>query len=163
MTAGLIDLGVHYQVGTTGTNIGIAIRNFGLNGTASGDLPRETVEGETVVEDDFEDLVPPTTFMLGMSYDVLRGAGDHALTVSGQLTNPNDDSELFNFGAEYVFADLLALRTGYAFGADEASMPSFGFGLNVPGLGERRVRADYGFAQFDRLGVTHRVGVTASL
>ncbi|GAB5537055.1 MAG: type IX secretion system outer membrane channel protein PorV [Rubricoccaceae bacterium] len=162
MDAALIDLGVHYKVGTTGANIGIAIRNFGLNGLASGDVPRTTVEGETVTEDEFEDLVPPTTFLLGMSYDVMRGAGDHALTVSGQLTNPNDNSEQFNVGTEYVFADLLAVRAGYAFGVDEASLPTFGFGVNVPGLGDRTVRADYGFAQLDRLGTAHRIGVTAS-
>ncbi|MEL6616053.1 MAG: PorV/PorQ family protein [Bacteroidota bacterium] len=162
MDAALVDLGVHYAVGTTGANIGIAIRNFGLNGVASGDLPRTTVEGETVTEDDFEDLVPPTTFLLGMSYDVLRGGGDHALTVSGQLTNPNDNAEQFNVGAEYVFSDLLAVRAGYAFGADEANLPTFGFGVNVPGLGDREIRADYGFAQLDRLGTAHRIGVTAS-
>ena len=162
MDAALVDLGVHYKVGTTGANIGIAIRNFGLNGVASGTLPRTTVEGETVTEDEFEDLVPPTTFLLGMSYDVMRGAGDHALTVSGQLTNPNDNSEQFNIGAEYVFADLLSVRTGYAFGVDEADLPTFGFGVNVPGLGDREVRADYGFAQLDRLGTAHRIGVTAS-
>ncbi|HIG73475.1 MAG TPA: PorV/PorQ family protein [Bacteroidetes bacterium] len=162
MDAALLDLGVHYRVGETGAAIGIAIRNFGLNGTASGDLPRETVDGGTVTEDDFEDLVPPTTFLLGMSYDVMT-EGDHALTVSGQLTNPNDDSELFNLGAEYVFADLLSLRTGYAFGADERTTPSVGFGLQIPGLGERSLRADYAFSQFDRLGATHRIGLTASL
>ena len=162
MGAPLLDLGVHYRVGETGANIGIAIRNFGLNGVASGDLPRTTVGGETVTESDFEDLVPPTTFLLGMSYDLLRGAGDHALTVSGQLTNPNDNAEQFNVGAEYVFADLLALRAGYAFGIDEGKLPTFGFGVNIPGLGDREVHADYGFAQLDRLGTTHRVGITAS-
>ncbi len=161
MSAGLVDLGVAYKVGDTGANIGIAIRNFGLNGVASGDLPRRTVEGGTETESDFEDLVPPTIFLLGLSYDVMRTA-DHAVTVSGQLTNPNDNSEQFNLGAEYVFGGLLALRTGYAFGVDEGNLPSFGFGINVPGLGDREVRADYGFTQLDRLGSTHRIGVTAS-
>ena len=162
MDAALVDLGVHYKVGTTGANIGIAIRNFGLNGLASGDLLRTTVDGQTTIEDEFEDIVPPTTFMLGMSYDVLRGAGDHALTVAGQLTNPNDNSEQFNVGAEYIFADLLSVRGGYAFGVDEADLPTFGFGINVPGLGEHLIRADYGYAQLDRLGAAHRIGVTAS-
>jgi len=162
MDAALVDLGVHYTVGTTGANIGIAIRNFGLNGLASGDLPRTTVDGATTTENEFEDIVPPTTFMLGMSYDVLRGAGDHALTLAGQLTNPNDNSEQFNVGAEYIFSDLLSVRGGYAFGVDEADLPTFGFGVNVPGLGDREIRADYGFAQLDRLGTAHRIGVTAS-
>lgn len=158
--AALLDLGVHYRVGTTGAAIGVAIRNFGLNGEASGELERRTVDGSTVIETEFEDIVPPTTFMLGVSYDVLRSSDQHDLTVSGQLTNPNDNAEQFNVGAEYVWGDLLALRAGYAFGVEEALLPSFGFGVNVPGLGMRSLRADYGFARLDRLGATHRVGVS---
>lgn len=161
-TAPMLDLGVHYRVGETGAAIGVAIRNFGLNGAADGELPRETVEGETVVEDDFEDVVPPTTFLLGVSYDVLKNSPEHALTVAGQLTNPNDNAEQLNVGAEYAWNDLLLLRAGYRFGVEEATSPSFGFGINVPGLGDRRIRADYGFARLDRLGATHRVGVNVS-
>lgn len=162
MTVPLLDLGVHYRVGETGAQIGVAIRNFGLNGEAAGQIERQTVEGETVIEDDFEDLVPPTTFLLGLGYDVVR-TGDHALTVAGQLTNPNDNAEQFNVGAEYVFAELLSLRAGYRFGVEEAATPTLGFGVDVPGLGERTIRADYGFETFDRLGPTHRIGVSVQL
>ena len=158
MTVPLLDLGVHYRVGDTGAQIGVAIRNFGLNGQAAGEIERQTVDGETVVEDEFEDLVPPTTFMLGLGYDVVR-AGDHALTLSGQLTNPNDNAEQFNVGAEYVWNELLSLRAGYRFGVEEATTPTLGFGVEVPGLGDRVIRADYGFEQYERLGPTHRIGV----
>ncbi|MEM6286240.1 MAG: PorV/PorQ family protein [Bacteroidota bacterium] len=161
-TAPMLDLGVHYRVGRTGAAIGVAIRNFGLNGAADGEIERQTVGGETVIENEFEDVVPPTTFLLGMSYEAFRQSDAHALTVSGQLTNPNDNAEQFNVGAEYAWADLLMLRTGYRFGVEEASLPSFGFGVNVPGLGDRQIRADYGFAQLDRLGATHRIGVNVS-
>ncbi len=162
MTVPLLDLGVHYRVGTTGAAIGVAIRNFGLNGHADGEIERPTVEGGTVVEDEFEDLVPPTTFMLGVGYEVIR-SGDHALTVAGQLTNPNDNAEQLNVGAEYVWGGLLSLRAGYRFGVEEVTMPSLGFGIQVPGLGDRRIRADYGYDQLDRLGATHRVGVSVQL
>ncbi len=162
MTVPLVDLGVAYRVGETGARIGVAIRNFGPNGQADGEIERQTVEGDVVVEDQFEDVVPPTTFMLGVGYDVMR-TGDHALTLSGQLTNPNDNAERFNVGAEYVFAELLSLRAGYRFGAEEAVLPTLGFGVEVPGLGTRRLRADYGFEQLERLGTTHRVGVSVRL
>ena len=162
MTVPLLDLGVHYRVGETGAQIGVAIRNFGLNGQAEGEIERETVDGETVIEDEFEDLVPPTTFMLGVGYDVLR-AGPHALTLAGQLTNPNDNAEQFNVGAEYVWSELLSLRAGYRFGVEEATAPSLGFGVQVPGLGDRQLRADYGYEQLDRLGATHRIGVSVQL
>ena len=78
---------------------------------------------------DFEEIVPPTTFQLGVGYRALRNVDDHELTLSGQLTNPNDNAEQLNVGAEYVWNDLLAVRTGYAFGVEEASAPTFGFGL----------------------------------
>ena len=159
MTVPLLDLGVHYRIGQTGAKIGVAIRNFGLNGQADGEIERQSVDGETIIENEFEDVVPPTTFMLGVGYDVVR-TGEHALSVAGQLTNPNDNAEQFNVGTEYVWNDLLALRAGYRFGVEEASLPSLGFGVVVPGLGERRLRADYAFDQLDRLGNTHRIGVS---
>ena len=159
MTVPLLDLGVHYNVGSTGASIGVAIRNFGLNGQAEGEIERPTVDGGVAVEDEFEDLVPPTTFMLGIGYDVIRSA-EHDLTIAGQLTNPNDNAEQFNVGAEYVWNDLLSLRGGYRFGVEEATTPTLGFGVDVPGLGDRSLRADYAFEQFERLGPTHRIGVS---
>ena len=157
----LLDLGVHYQVGLTGAAIGVAIRNFGLNGGLSGALGRNTIDQGTVTEEDFDEIVPPTLFLLGVSYAPLR-AGAHDLTVSGQLTSFNDNAEQFNVGAEYVWSDLLAVRTGYAFGNEEATVPAFGFGVFVPGLGTRQIRADYAFARFERLGSTHRIGVNVN-
>ena len=164
-TAGLLDLGVAYSIGQTGADIGVSIRNFGLNGDADGELDRPTDDGGTVTVTDFEGVVPPTTFQLGIGYQALRALDGHDLTVSGQLTNPNDNAERLNVGAEYVWNETLAVRTGYAFGAEEASTPTFGFGIAVPGLaGARsRLRADYGFARLDRLGTTHRIGISASL
>ena len=160
-TVGLLDLGVGYAVGTTGAEIGVSIRNFGLNGAADGELSRPTDDGGTATVMDFEEIVPPTTFQLGLAYRALRSLDGHALTLSGQLTNPNDNAEQLNVGAEYVWNDLLAVRTGYAFGVEEATTPTFGFGLALPdvtGTGAR-LRADYGFTRLDRLGATHRVGV----
>ena len=164
-SVGLLDLGVGYSVGVTGAEIGVSIRNFGLNGGADGELARPTDEGGTVAVTDFEEVVPPTTFQLGVAYRALQRLDDHDLTVSGQLTNPNDNAEQLNVGAEYVWNDLLAVRTGYAFGREEASAPTFGFGLALPdvtGTGTR-LRADYGFARLDRLGATHRIGVGVRL
>ena len=162
-TVGLLDLGVHYAIGQTGASIGVAIRNFGLNSALAGDLTRTTAQGTPVTESTFDDIVPPTTFLLGVSYDVLRQTEGSQLTVSGQLTNPNDNAERLNVGAEYTWNQLLAVRAGYQFGVEEASLPTFGFGVHVPGLGRTRLRADYGFAQLDRLGATHRIGVNLSL
>lgn len=165
-SAGLLDLGVAYRVGDTGVGFGVAIRNFGFKVSPGGTITRTTLEG-TVTETEFEGIDPPTTFLLGVSYKPLQAFGfaagsPHDLTVSGQLTNPNDNAERFNFGAEYVWNGLLALRTGYEFGRDEASAPSFGAGLVVPGIGPD-LRVDYGFNRLDRLGNVHRIGLNLRL
>ena len=165
-SAGLLDLGVSYRVGDTGVGFGVTIRNFGFEVSPGGSITRTTLEG-VVTETEFEGIDPPTTFLLGVSYQPLQAfgfapGGPHDLTVSGQLTNPNDNAERFNFGTEYVWNGLLALRAGYEFGRDEVSAPSFGAGLVVPGLGPD-LRVDYGFNRFDRLGNVHRVGLNLRL
>jgi hypothetical protein len=161
----VFDLGIFYRIGTTGAQMAVAIRNFGLDGRPSGDLERLVVGGEgVVVENDFEALTPPTTFLLGLSYSVLPPEAANALTVSGQLTNPNDHAESFNVGAEYVWNRTLALRAGYRFGVEEFDLPSVGAGVMVPGLpGGIGARFDYAFSRLELLGTVHRVGLNLSL
>lgn len=161
----MFDLGVFYRVGTTGATMAVAIRNFGLDGTPQGEIERVVIGGTgTVTEDDFEALTPPTTFLLGLTYEMLPENRQHRLLVSGQLNNPNDNAESFNVGAEYVWNDLLALRGGYRFGVDEFKIPSLGAGVLVPGLpGALDARFDYAFSRLERLGTVHRVGLNLSL
>ena len=159
----LLDLGVQYRIGSTGAVLGVAIRNFGLNGSLSGEIDRNTPDGGVATETDFEGIVPPTLLTIGASYQPFQTGDLRGLTVAGQLTSPSDNAERLNLGAEYVWNDLLALRTGYEFGADEASAPSVGVGVFVPGFGTRRFRADYAYSQLERLGATHRIGINVSL
>ena len=161
VATGLLDLGVFYRVGGTGVQIGVAIRNFGFEIDPGGEIERTTLGG-TVTETEFEGIEPPTTFLLGTSYRPFRSMGAHDLVLSGQLTNPNDNAERFTVGAEYTWNRLLALRTGYRFGLEEASLPSLGVGLEVPGIGPA-LRIDYSFDRLDRLGSVHRVGLNVGI
>jgi len=159
---GLVDLGVYYAVGTTGAKLGVAIRNFGLNGRPSGEVAVTNPDGSADFLDSFEQITPPTTFLLGIAYDLFRTSDQHALTLLGQLTNPNDNAERFDLGAEYTWNDLLVVRGGYQIGVEEASLPSLGFGVIVPGIGPR-LRLDYGFTHRDVLGSVHRIGLDVQL
>jgi hypothetical protein len=161
----VFDLGIFYRIGATGLQTAVAIRNFGLDGTPRGELERPLIDEDgTTVEDDFEPLTPPTTFLLGVTYEALRGSDRNALLLSGQLINPNDNAESFNVGLEYTWNDLLILRSGYRFGVEEYVLPSVGFGLRVPGLpGALGLRFDYGFNRRERLGAIHRVGLNVNL
>ena len=158
----MFDLGVFYQIGTTGAQMAVAIRNFGLDGRPAGTLSRVDIDEGVILEDDFETITPPTTFLLGLTYNAFRQTDRHDLLVSGQLTNPNDNAESFNVGLEYRWQEVLALRTGYRFGVEEITTPSFGLGLAIPGIGPE-VRFDYAFSRMTRLGVIHRVGLNLSL
>ncbi|MFN3597300.1 MAG: PorV/PorQ family protein [Rubricoccaceae bacterium] len=159
----LADLGVFYRVGETGVQLGVAIRNFGVtDAVPAGRLERRGQDGQTVTETEFAGLAPPTTFLLAASYRPLRASREHDLVLAAQLSNPNDNAERLGAAAEYTWNGLLTLRGGYQFGVDEASLPSAGLGLRVPGLGPE-VRLDYGYNQLDRLGAVHRVGVNVRL
>ena len=163
-TSAVFDLGVFYRIGTTGAQIGVAIRNFGLDGTPSGELTRTAIgSSDPVVENDFESFTPPTTFLMGITYHLLRNNPRNDVQISGQLTNPNDNAESFNLGVEYTWNRLLVLRAGYRFGVDEFNVPAFGAGLMLPDLIGIQARFDYGFSHLERLGTVHRVGLNFGL
>ncbi len=159
----VFDAGIFYRIGNTGAQMAVAIRSFGFDSSSDGEIERVVIgDPGIVVENSFEQITAPTTFMLGLTYQLFRGSGENSLLLSGQLNNPNDNSESFNFGVEYVWSNLLALRGGYRIGVEEISAPSFGVGLTVPGLGPD-IRFDYGFSQLERLGSVHRIGLDVQM
>lgn len=161
----MFDLGIFYRVGATGAQMAVAIRNFGFDSSPTGELERTVIGREgSVLEDDFESLTPPTTFLLGLTYNALRNNTRNDLLISGQLNNPNDNAESFNVGLEYTWNKLLTLRAGYRFGVEEYDLPSFGAGLMLPEVVSAfQLRFDYGFTRLERLGVVHRVGLNVGL
>ena len=159
----LFDLGVFYQVGTTGAAMSVAIRNFGPDASTSGSIERLVVsEAGSIIEEDFQALAPPTTFLLGFSYQLLQNDANQDLLLLAQLNNPNDNAESLHLGAEYIWNNWIVLRSGYRFGVEEANLPSFGFGLILPGLGPD-AQFDYGFNRLERLGSIHRIGLNLQL
>ncbi len=163
----VVDLGVFYRIGTTGAQIAVAIRNFGLDADPGGSVTRETLTG-TVTEDNFASITPPTVFLMGITYDASRlvservGPGS-SLDFSAQLSNPNDNAEQLSLGAELTLLNALVLRSGYRVGLEEQSLPSVGAGIRVPLPGARSARFDYGFNRLDRLGDVHRISLNLGL
>jgi len=159
-TTAAADVGIHYKVGDTGARMAVAIRNFGLDASPSGTLTRidpNATDGTAVV-DSFAAITVPTSFLLGLAYDVTRFGPDHALTVSSQLYRPADNAETLGLAAEYTFRRLLSLRTGYRFGGGQESSLAAGVGVNVP-VASARARFDYGFSRTSRLGNVHALGL----
>lgn len=156
----VFDIGFFYQVGETGLRFAVGLNNFGMDATPTGETIRRTNQGN-VVEDEFEDISPPTMFLIGAAYDAYEN-DNFKLLLTGQLTNPSDNAERFSVGSELTFIDRVMLRGGYEFGVDEAILPSAGVGFIVPVL-DNNLGIDYSFSTRDRLGSIHRLAIKFNL
>ncbi len=157
---GAIDFGFHYRVGETGLRFAVGINNFGLDANPSGSTTRENLDGvEEVEPEDFESL--PTRFHIGAAFDVIE-TEQSKLILTGQITNPSDNAEQFNLGAEYAFMNQFFVRTGYEFGVEERKIPSLGGGVRI-NIMNKVFEADYAYTMFERLGSIHRIAISFSL
>lgn len=157
---GAIDFGFLYYVGDTGLRFGVSLNNFGFEAAPSGSLENETLNGRIEVEPQSE-LSLPTRFNIAAAYDLLEGE-THGLLLTAQITNPSDNSEQLNVGAEYTFMQQFFVRTGYEIGVQERQWPSFGVGFELPYSG-KKLKADYGYTLYERLGGIHRIGLSVAL
>lgn len=156
----VVDVGFFYRVGETGLRFAVALNNFGVDASPSGETTRQTLEGE-VTEDEFEDVSPPTMFQIGAAFDAYQDENFDVL-VTGQITNPSDNAERFSLGTEVTYIERFLLRFGYEFGVDEALLPSAGVGFKLP-LNNNMLGIDYGFSMRERLGMIHRVSLKFNL
>jgi long-subunit fatty acid transport protein len=97
------------------------------------------------------DLVNPTDAFVSMGEQ-------HLLTLAVETVNSNDYGERWNVGAEYVFADFLALRAGYRFNYDDGNT-SLGVGVHKQ-LGDFDLRVDYSYVSYQYLSSPQRISLT---
>ncbi len=151
----LFDLGLKYNVGIRNARFGINFSNFGLNISPTGEVTIAKFSGDQEVTD-YSTITVPAMFRLGAAFDPIS-KGDHQVTVSGQLSHPTDNNEIYALGLEYRYLGILCARTGYEFNADDSyAFPSAGLGLRMTrrmgGMG-----LDYGFLAKNSLGNVHRI------
>jgi hypothetical protein len=135
-----VDLGTLYDVGAAGMKIGMAIQNIGSQ--------EKFIEREARI---------PSIFRVGTSADLMKGA-DQQLVGSFEFSHPPDNSERFNFGAEYSFRKYLFLRGGYSFNHDSEGLAGgvgFHFPVSVAGMAD----LDYSYTDLLDLGSSHRVSL----
>ncbi len=152
----LIDIGTMYWTGLGTTRFAVAITNFGNEVSPDGEV---TLWGGRT-NDEWQSFSPPTMFRIGFAFEPYQNA-QNRITTSIQLNHPNDNSENVSIGAEYSYANIVALRGGYKINADEQSFTA-GAGVNLP-LGIGNVSVDYAFASYTRLGSTHRFSIILGL
>ncbi len=149
----MIDLGTYYWTGLGSTRFAVAVSNFGAELAPDGKV---VLIGNRGDKTDWQSFAPPTMFRFGFAFEPYE-TKEHKLTTSIQLNHPNDNSENFAIGLEYVWRSILFLRGGYKFNMD-AQNYSFGAGLNVP-ISIAQFTLDYAFANFEKLGSVHRFSI----
>lgn len=154
------DFGFYYRVGETGLQFAVALSNFGLDASPSGETVRNTQDGP-VTETEFEDTPLPTRFILSTAYEADLSENIGAV-FTGQITNPSDNAEQFSFGGELSIMEQFFVRTGYQFSDREVRFPSFGGGVKISIAG-KNIFADYGFSPYQRLGNLHRISIRLGL
>jgi hypothetical protein len=151
------DVGTNYDIGAKGLRLAMSAQNFG--GSVSWLEDSSQIEGFDI----------PFVFRVGLSSLILGPAGDsfvaipesHQVRLSVEAINSNDYSERLHFGLEYLFNDLLALRSGYRFNHAEGNL-SLGFGLQSGFGRSAAVAIDYAYVAHEYLDAPHRFSLTVS-
>jgi hypothetical protein len=161
----LIDLGTFYYMGLGSSRFAVVVSNFGANVHPVGSVTRS--DGTTV--NSFQSFSPPTMFRLGYAFEPWQDEHNR-LTASIQLNHPNDNAENVRLGAEYEFDRTFFLRLGvkrtigeslFGKAASTAEDYTAGVGVFIP-LGVTDASLDYAFANFNDLGVVHRITVAVT-
>jgi hypothetical protein len=161
------DVGTYYDTGYRSIRIGMSIMNFGpdlryeIDNDDDGSIDEDKIDGQDndgdgITDEDPEEaaLPLPLSFRIGLAMDLLD-VDVNRVTLLAELMHPSDNDERYQFGAEYWYSEMLALRTGYKVNADEGGFTAgAGVKLTTEGLGS--VSFDYAFTDFGRLDQVHR-------
>ncbi|MBI4753433.1 PorV/PorQ family protein, partial [Candidatus Desantisbacteria bacterium] len=132
-----VDIGVLYNTGKPGLNLGAVIRNLGTK-------IKYMKEGDKL----------PLALKGGLSYQL----SDIPITLVCDVTLPNDNDAYIGFGGEYIVKKVLALRAGYKSGPqDEGSGLSAGFGLFIKKASQ--LTFEYAYQPYGELGDSHYVSL----
>jgi hypothetical protein len=129
------DIGTLYDIPVLKSHIGVSLTNIGKD-----------------VKFLQETYSLPTALRFGVLIDVMNEENNKFITTL-QVTRLNDADEQYNFGAEYSFNNLIALRAGWKFQYDQEDVTA-GFGVKLNSLGLDS-KLDYGFNNFKYLPGTH--------
>ncbi|MFZ5515977.1 MAG: PorV/PorQ family protein [Candidatus Zhuqueibacterota bacterium] len=174
-----IDAGTQFDTGYHGLKIGMSICNFGGKMTLKGtdqivktDID-EVIDGNPEKEArlETEGWSIPLIFRFGLSMDVLnRGAS--RMTCNLDFNDLRDNSPYSTFGAEYVWNNMLALRGGLIYRAEDFDEDKLikaeeleliydlkfafgaGFYVKIPGM-DSKVRMDYSYNDLGILTSAH--------
>jgi hypothetical protein len=113
------DIGVRYDgIGTPGLNLAVVLKNVGTNityngaglyrtGTTSDDLRGQQTYSLVAATSEL-----PSQMEIALAYDYKLGEKNQ-ISLFGDFENNNYSTDIWKFGAEFTFQNLLFLRGGY--------------------------------------------------
>jgi hypothetical protein len=141
------DFGILYRTGFKSLNFGMTVRNFSKE-----------------IKYEKEEFQLPLIFKMGLSMNAMDlfdiNPENHSFLISVDAAHPRDFKEQLNFGGEYVFMQILALRAGYMLNNDE-----FGFtgGVGIQkAFSDLQVGFDYSYTPFGIFDKVQRISVHLS-
>jgi len=143
----LFDFGMTYNTGFRSIQIGISVQNFG---------PQVTF-AKTPYPAPIALRVGTCANLIGPEALFFKDAMNR-LTVAYDLFQPNDYDQQMHAGAEYSFADAVALRIGYKVSYDSEGL-TYGGGVRTA-LSGITISVDYSFGKMDEfLNNVHRISL----
>lgn len=155
-----IDVGTMYKIQVLNElRIAASISNFGTKMQLSGwDITTTIPSGGgnrdfVPVNYELDKFDLPLLFRFGISSDIIK-AESNRLTLTFDAVHPNDHSEYINSGFEYAWEEIVFIRGGYnsLFEVNSEKGLTLGFGLNYRLLDLVKIKLDYAYQDFGRLG-----------
>jgi len=128
------DFGLRYDVAIKGLQTGISLTNLG-----------------TSIKLDQESFSLPVLVRLGWKYNLQQ------LGFAQDFIFSNSDKFSIALGAEYWFAEVMALRFGYRSGSETGGLSGLRAGL---GIYFKSLGFDYAVAPYGQLGLSHRFSLS---
>lgn len=168
-----IDVGTLFTTPFYGIRLGSSLSNYGpkmrLNGRDAkfAKDPDPDNEGNVdIVNAQYEMLnySIPLRFQVGVAKDFIINEYSR-ITLAVDAVHPNDNYEAVNSGMELGIKDMIFLRAGYnsLFQKDAEEGFTAGAGANIRLGGGTRLKVDYAYVDFGRLGDTQKFSLTFRL
>ena len=162
----VFDIGTLYRTSPNGLHLGASLSHYGTSAAFSGADLRFVYDNDPTRYGDngalpgvrFTDaFAVPVLFRVGVGWPI-KLAADQRLRLALDAFHPSDNTESMSAGAEWMYKDLLALRTGYQnlFQQDSEVGLTLGAGVRAR-LNEYRFKVDYAWADQGRLESTQRL------
>ena len=154
----VLDAGTYYRIGPWNMRLAVALMNFGTQLTPDGTY--EVQNGDETTESGYEGFSPAMEFKFGFSMMPFDEPSFRML-FDVELVHPADNAETVRMGLEATLVNVLALRAGHDWNANEMKT-SFGMGV-LTDISRHEAGIDYAATLSEYLGTAHRLSLVFKL